>query len=118
MKKKIIISLFIAFLPALAYADLCTDLTRTYAERIQRLRMDTDAALAQTVDASEQQAIRASYDMQFSQLQMEMTASLTSAGCNPLPPVDPGTPPSDPGVPPSDPGTPPSDPGTPPSDPG
>lgn len=118
---KILVSLMALTSPA--FADLCSDLTNNYAQRMMQLQNDTNAALSQTTDPAEQAAIRQSFQMQVAQLEAEKEAALTSAGCNtptppPPPPTDPGTPPTDPGTPPTDPGTPPTDPGTTPTDPG
>ncbi len=118
---KILISLLALTSPA--FADLCSDLTANYAQRMMQLQSDTNAALSQTTDPAEQSAIRMSFQMQLAQLEAEKDAALTSAGCNtPVPPpTDPGTPPTDPTTPPTDPTTPPTDPGTgptPPTDPG
>lgn len=98
-------------LPSVAFADVCSDLTRS----LQDLYTQTMRVLSQTTDPDQQAAVRMSYDMQRDQLLAQMTA----AGCTPYeaPDVDP-TPPTDPDPDPVPPVEEPEDPDpVPPTDP-
>lgn len=97
------------------WADVCTDLTAQYTGLISFLDQQTQAAISQTTDPAEQQALLESYQMQKTALESELSASLAAANCTGTV-TDPGTGTTDPGTGTTDPGTGTTDPGT--TDPG
>jgi hypothetical protein len=91
MKKTwMFLSVFIGF-ATVASADICTDISSAYTNKMTTLKHDTDVALSLTTDPLEIAAIQQSYQMQLDKLKLEMETALTSAGCTPPPPPDPGT---------------------------
>lgn len=130
MKNAILAPILIVLAWTTASADMCGDIRNTFINQLDRLKIDTDAALSTTTDSSQIEAIRASYQMQYQQLTAQEEAALLSAGCltdgtttdgNTPPPTDGTTNPPTDGTtnPPTD-GTtnPPTDGTTDPNDPG
>jgi len=95
----ILIGLF-AF-PAIALADICSDIAGSYNQRILQLARDTEMAIKLSDDPDEIAAIRMSYEIQKAQLEAERDSALVSSGCtviddpNPVPDPDPEPNPDD-----------------------
>jgi hypothetical protein len=103
-----------AFIPMLAFADICSNISVSYEGLIEQLERNARDAILLTDNSGEQNAIIESFQNQAAQLQAERDAALASAGCYPIPPIEPPvTDPTDPPV--TDPTDPPINPNDPPA---
>src|SRR5262245_57900436 len=97
--RKVLVLIATTLLSGSVWADVCSDLSTQYGNLINFLQQQTQAAISQTTDPLEQQAIQEVFDMQKTSLEAELAASLAAANCTSTPPpTDPGTGPTDPGT--------------------